>query len=119
MKYLLEQLTQAVELYNETANEELDLYEVLDSLNSMSQEEIEQALKELKPDDETQLNGVGCTEIEPYKLINNYGYKFRKSGFKQNLKHTLKEYGADVDYWEIDNKKFDTFTEALNYIKEL
>lgn len=67
----------------------------------------------------TQLNNIGCTEIEPYKLINNYGYKFRKSGFMQNLKHTLKENGADVDFWEIDNKKFDTFTEALNYIKML
>lgn len=48
MKYLLEQLTQAVESYNETASEELDLYEVLDSLNSMSEEEIKQIIKELQ-----------------------------------------------------------------------
>lgn len=48
MKYLLEQLTQAVEQYNETANEELDLYEVLDSLNNMSAEEIKQIIKELQ-----------------------------------------------------------------------
>lgn len=44
MKYLLEQLTQAVELYNETAAEELDLYEVLDSLNSLNEEEIKQII---------------------------------------------------------------------------
>ena len=48
MKYVLEQLTQAVESYNETAAEELDLYEVLDSLNSMSEEEIKQIIKELQ-----------------------------------------------------------------------
>lgn len=48
MKYLLEQLTLAVEQYNETASEELDLYEVLDSLTSMSEEEIKQAIKELQ-----------------------------------------------------------------------
>lgn len=48
MKYLLEQLTKAVEQYNETATEQLDLYEVLDSLNNMSEEEIKQALNELE-----------------------------------------------------------------------
>ena len=48
MKYLLEQLTQAVEHYNETAAEQLDLYEVLDSINSMSEEEIKQATKEVE-----------------------------------------------------------------------
>ena len=47
MKNLLEQLTQAVERYNETAAEQLDLYEVLDSLNDMSAEEIKQAIAEL------------------------------------------------------------------------
>ncbi len=67
----------------------------------------------------TKLKNIGCTEIEQYKLISNYGYKFRKNGFKQTLNHTLKENGTAVDYWETDNKKFDTFTEALNYIKEL
>ena len=48
MKYLLEQLTQAVEQYNETANEQLDLYEVLDSLNNTSEEEIKQAIAYLQ-----------------------------------------------------------------------
>lgn len=66
-----------------------------------------------------ELTKTGCLEIEAYTLVKNHGYKFRKNGFMQNLKHILKDNGADVDYWEIDNKKFDTFTEALNYIKEL
>ena len=48
MKYVLEQLIQAVESYNETASEALDLYEVIDSLNSLSEEEIKEIIKELQ-----------------------------------------------------------------------
>ena len=48
MKYVLDQLIQAVESYNETASEELDLYEVIDSLNSLSEEEIKEIIKELQ-----------------------------------------------------------------------
>lgn len=50
MKHLLEQLSNAVDNYNERtgAENQLDYYEVLDSLNNNSEEEIKQAIAELE-----------------------------------------------------------------------
>lgn len=66
-----------------------------------------------------QLKNIGCGEIKHFKLINNYGYKFRKNGFQHTLSHYLKDNGEDVDYWTIWNKIFNTFDEALEFIKQL
>lgn len=65
------------------------------------------------------LKEIGCTEIEPFKLINNYGYKFRKSGFKHTLSHYLKDNGEDVNYWTVWNKIFTSFEDAIEFIKYL
>lgn len=47
---LLEQLVNEVEAYNSTAtpDKQLDLYNILDSLNNLSNEEIIQAIRELR-----------------------------------------------------------------------
>ena len=66
-----------------------------------------------------QLKEIGCTEIKEFKLINNYGYKFRKNGFQHTLTHYLKDNGEDVDYWTISLKIFTNFNDALDFIKQL
>lgn len=66
-----------------------------------------------------QLKEIGCTEIKEFKLINNYGYKFRKNGFQHTLTHYLKDNGEDVNYWTISLKIFTNFNDALYFIKQL
>lgn len=60
----------------------------------------------------TQLTEIGCEDIQPITLINHCGYKFTKSGFSQTLR-------KDAEGWEIYKKRFETFEEALDYIKML
>ena len=70
---------------------------------------------------ETALKSVGCKDIERYTLINNYGYSFIKDGVKYDLRNWLNCYGEAVDYWELSKveKCFDTFKEAVEFIKSL
>lgn len=65
------------------------------------------------------LKEIGCTEIEEFRLINNYGYRFRKSGFKHTLTHYSKDNGKDVNLWTIWSKIFDNFEDAIEFIEQL
>ena len=78
------------------------------------------------------LEQAGCENVEIYMLVNNYGYTFTKGDVKFDLRHWLNCYGAEVNYWSLDghNKNtkdyvrldkstFDTFDEALEFIKTI
>lgn len=79
------------------------------------------------------LRNAGCENVDSYMLVNNYGYTFTKGDVKFDLRHWLNCYGADVDYWSLDghkigtkdyvkldnNKSFNTFNEALEFIKTI
>lgn len=70
---------------------------------------------------EKALEVVGCNNIESYNLVENCGYVFNKKNIKYDLRHWLNCYGEAVDFWELSkaNKDFDTFEEAVKYIKSL
>lgn len=68
----------------------------------------------------TKLESVGCINVTPYVLINNSGFIFDKDGVRYDLIHWQNVYGERVDCWDLDivNKEFDTFDEAIKYIKK-
>ena len=81
---------------------------------------------------EQELRNAGCENVDSYMLVNNYGYTFTKGDVKFDLRHWLNVYGEDVDYWSLDGHKidtkdyvkldkstFDTFDEALEFIKTI
>ena len=81
---------------------------------------------------EQDLRNAGCENVNSYMLVNNYGYTFTKGDVKFDLRHWLNVYGADVDYWSLDGHQidtkdyvrldkstFNTFDEALEFIKAI
>lgn len=63
------------------------------------------------------LEAFGCKEIEYTNLVNNYFISFTYNDKRFTAEHILNVYGAEVDYWELKDKSFNTLIDALNYIK--
>lgn len=52
--------------------------------------------------DANKLAAIGCRDIEPYTLVNNYGYKFSKGGVKYDLRYWENCYGVYGGGWRVD-----------------
>jgi len=63
------------------------------------------------------LEAFGCKEAKYDFLVNNYCIKFIYNDKKFIAEHILNIYGEAVDFWELEDKRFDTLEELLNYIK--
>lgn len=48
-----------------------------------------------------QLNEIGCTDIEIYFLVSNYGYRFSKGGVKYDLRYWENCYGVYGGGWQL------------------
>lgn len=81
---------------------------------------------------EQDLRNAGFENVNSYMLVNNYGYTFTKGDVKFDLRHWLNVYGEDVNYWSLDGHQiatkdyvkldkstFNTFDEALEFIKTI
>lgn len=122
-------LDQAIAKYNEVAADTMYWWDVQAKIgfeNITNTEAVEAAIEviermiaDLTKSEEQQLQEAGCTEITTFKLINNYGFKFRKGGFQHTLTHYKMDNGKEVNYWTIWNKIFTTFEDALDFIKQL
>ena len=82
--------------------------------------------------EEKKLQELGFEEVKWYGLINNDGYTFKKNDIKYDLRHWVNCFGAEVNFWslsgwvdgsrenvKLDKSSFDTFDEALNFIKTI
>lgn len=77
-------------------------------------------------DDRTKLKNIGCTDIRPYTLVNNYGYRFSKGGVGYDLRYWENCYGVYGGGWRVDpdNRGFQgsphfgaDFDAAIEWIK--
>jgi hypothetical protein len=48
------------------------------------------------------LEKVGCLRVEAYSLVENYGYKFVKGGYKYDLRCWNNCYGVYGGGWRVD-----------------
>lgn len=53
--------------------------------------------------DINKLAKIGCTDIEPYTLVNNYGYKFSKGGVVYDLRYWENCYGVYGGGWSVNS----------------
>lgn len=71
------------------------------------------------------LEQVGCTNIERYTLVSNYGYRFSKGGIEYDLRYWENCYGVYGGGWRVDSMKGscgspsfgDDFNGAVEWIK--
>lgn len=69
--------------------------------------------------EQASLEEAGCKEVQRHNNVYNYYYVFLKGKKKHFLEHVLNVYGESCNIWEIDDKTFDNFDEALKYIKSI
>lgn len=50
----------------------------------------------------TMLQEIGCTDIERYTLVNNYGYTFTKGGIQYDLRYWNNCYGVYGGGWSVN-----------------
>ena len=50
----------------------------------------------------SKLEAIGCTHIESYTLVSNYGYRFSKGGIDYDLRYWDNCYGVYGGGWCVD-----------------
>lgn len=60
---------------------------------------------------------AGCENIKRSVLVSNESYLFTKNNINYEMRHWLNCYGCEVDFWSVNDKDFDTYEEAIEYIK--
>ena len=59
------------------------------------------------------LSEYGCTNIQPYTLVNNSGLTFDYNEQHYDARHWRNVYGVSTNYWSIVGKKHDKILDRI------